>query len=514
MRVLALCVANSARSQIAEGWLRALSTPDVLVYSAGSRPTAIRAEAIAAMAEVGIDLGQHHAKGLSEVPSPDFVVTLCDDEVCPNYSAEVTRLSWPTPDPAAVEGSAAERLQAFRRARDEIGAKVDAWLTEIGRRVEFGAIDGFALRKDITFLNNGSFGATPRQVLAAQRRLQDELEAQPVAFMRALPARTRRVASLVASFLRSDPQDLVFVDNATTGVTAVLRSQRWKPGDVVYTTSHVYGAVRSALEHLKRTVGIEVVYGEVPFPIGSSREVLDAIGATLPANAKLAIVDHITSATGLIFPAAEIVALCRGRGIPVLIDGAHVPGHLPVDLGALDADYWVGNLHKWLYTPKGCAVLRVRRDRRDALEPLVFSHEIGRGFSASFDFQGTRDPSPWLAAEAALGFVEALGGPDRIRAHNFALRRTAGALLCERWHVEPPAPLEMLGALQTLPLPARIEGTAANAAAWNARLWDEQKIEIPFIPFGGRLWIRTSAQIFNTLSDYERLADVLAGMQV
>lgn len=511
MKVLALCVENAARSQLAEGWLRALSSPDALVYSAGTAPTRLHPEAIAVMAEVGIDLGQHRAKRLNEVPAADVTITLDPRATPPDYPGQVQRVSWTVSDPAAVEGS--DRMAAFRRARDEIGALADQWLRGVGRRAEFVGRELFGLRGEMTFLNNGSFGALPKAVQAAQRRVQDELEAQPVAFYRVLPGRVRRMAALVASFLRSDPQDLVFVDNATAGVTAVLRSLRFQPGDVVYTTSHVYGAVRSALEHLKKRAGIQVVYGDVPFPIEGPEQVVAAVERTLPANAKLAIFDHITSATGLLFPVQQLVALCRGRGIPVLIDGAHVPGHIPVDLGALDPDYWVGNCHKWLFAPKSCAVLRVRREHHDAIDPLSFSHEIGKGLTTSFDYQGTRDPSAILSMESALGFVEACGGPDRVRVHNIQLRARAGAMLCERWRVDAPAPAPMLGAMQTLPLPFKTDGSPGQAASLNARLWDEHKIEIPFIPFGGRVWTRISCQIFNTMEDYERLGAVITAMQ-
>lgn len=506
MKILALGTANSARSQMTEGWLRALSTPEVLAYSAGTNPGVVSPDVVRVMAEVGVDLSAHRAKSVDAVPEPDVVVTVAPDAVCPDYPDSVQRISWPQDEPDTLDG--------LRRVRDTLAAEVDTWLRANGRRVEFGNRDAFALRTGMSFLNNGSFGATPKAVLTAQRRIQDEMEAQPVAFFRALPARIRRVAALMASFLRADPQDVAFVDNASSGVTAVLRSQRWQPGDVVYTTNHVYGAVRSALEHLKRTVGIEVVYGEVPFPLGSPDEVVQAVERTLPERARLAIFDHITSPTGLVFPVAALIARCRERSIPVLVDAAHVPGHLPFDLGALDPDYWVGNVHKWLYAPKGCAVLRVRPEHRERLEPVVFSHEIGKGLAASFDFQGTRDASPWLAAEASLTFVESMGGIDRIRAHNFGLRQAAASHLCAALGVEPPAPGEMLGAMATLPLPHSIDGTLANAVALNHRLWDEERVEVPFIPFGGRIWVRISAQLFNTMSDYEHLAAVLKKLRL
>jgi isopenicillin-N epimerase len=513
MRILALCVANSARSQMAEGWLRALSTPDVDVWSAGSEPTRPRPEAIAVMREVGVDLGLHRAKSVDEVPRPDVVATLCAEEVCPVFLGDVERLAWPIADPAQARGTWEERLVAFRRARDEIFDHVDAFLRARGKRIGFGEAvrPKFQLRKDVTFLNHGSFGATPREVTEAQRKIQDELEAQPVAFFRSLPVRVRRVAALVASFLRADPQDLVFVDNASSGVTAVLRSQRFEPGDVIYTTSHAYGAVKAAIRRVCQRTGAELVVGEVPFPVASPEQILQVVDRTMPDHTKLAVFDEITSITGLVFPVAELVQRCRSRQIPVLIDGAHVPGHLPTDLAGLEADYWVGNCHKWLFAGKGCAVLHVRRDRHDEIDPVIFSHEVGTTLSASFDFQGTRDPSPWLAMEAALDFVNRYGA-DRIRAHNVLLRAEAGAMLQERLGVEAPAPASMLGALQTLPLPFPTEPTRAAADALNARLWDQHKIEAMFMPFGDRVWLRIACQVYNRLADYEKLADALSSL--
>ncbi|MEQ1571223.1 MAG: aminotransferase class V-fold PLP-dependent enzyme, partial [Myxococcota bacterium] len=422
MRVLAVGVANAARSQLAEGWLRALSTPDVEVWSAGTRPGRVCPEAVAVMREVGVDLGSHRAKSLDEVPEPDVITAVADAEA-PAFSTDPERLVWSVDDPDAAPGGWDERLVAFRRARDAMFDAVDAFLRARGKRIAFGARARplFALRPDMVFTNHGSFGATPKLVTEAQRALQNELEGQPLAFMRALPSRVRRVASSVASFLRADPQDLVFVDNATAGVTAVLRSLRFEPGEVIFLTNHAYGAVRAAVDHVCRRTGAVVVVADVPFPIGSPDEVLDAVDRALPDRVRLAIFDEITSITGLVFPVAALVERCRARGIPVLVDAAHVPGHLPIDLSVSGADYWVGNCHKWLFAPKGCAVLHVRRERHDELDPVVWSHGVGTSLTGAFDFQGTRDPSPWLAMEAALAFVNRFGA-DRIRAHNALLR--------------------------------------------------------------------------------------------
>lgn len=504
MRILTLCVANSARSQMAEGWLRALSTPDVEVLSAGSEPASVRPDAVRAMAEVGIDLRDHRSKRVTGDERPDVVITLCDDEVCPIYPAHVERLHWPTEDPAG------KGIEAFRAARDAIRARADAFLRERHQRVAFGDVarPWFALRDDVVFLNHGSFGATPREVLDAVRAVQLEVEGEPVDYyVRKLPALLRRVAARAAAFVRADPDDLVLVENATTGVNAVLRSLDLRPGDTLVTTDHAYGAVRNAMEFVARRAGARVVAVPVPFPIADPGEVVEAVRAALP-GARLAVLDHVTSVTGLVYPVAELVAACREHGVPVLIDGAHAPGQVPVDLGALGADWWVGNAHKWLFAAKGCALLHVRRDRQAETHPTVISHGLGQGLAAEFDFTGTRDPGPWVALEAALGFVERLGA-DRIRAHNVLLRERAGAAMCDRLGLRPPAPRSMLAAMQTLPLPFPTDGSRAAADAINLRLFRDHRVESMFMPFGGRVWNRIACQIYNRPADYERLAELL-----
>ncbi len=449
----------------AAGWARALSTPDVQVIPPPAPPTA---REIAEMRIRGIDLAR--AARDRPVEGPEV----------------------PLPP-----------------RRDEI----DALLQRHGRRVAFGAAvrDAFVLRRDMTFLNHGSFGAAPRVVLEAQRRWQEALESQPVRFMQQQPERVRAVAARLAAFLGASASDLVLVDNATTGVNAVLRSLSLGPGDAIVTTSLVYGAVARTLEHVEATTGARVVTIDVPFPLEDPAQVVEAVARAWPADARLAVLDHITSVTGLVLPIAELVALCHERGVPVLVDAAHAPGQVPVDIDALGADFWVGNAHKWLFAPKGCAVLHVRSEHHERVHPVVISHGYGQGLAAEFEWQGTRDPSPWLAADAALDFVDGFG-IDAIRAYDFDLREQGARLLLERLGGEAPAPPEMLAALQTLPIPQDVPGTWEAAWALNRRLWEEHRVEAMFAPCAGRVWVRISAQIYNTLADYERLADVLGAL--
>lgn len=380
---------------------------------------------------------------------------------------------------------------------------------ELGKAVR----SRFCIPPDIAFLNHGSYGATPRPVLEAQRALIVALETQPVDFMRGAMERVRTVAARVAPLLGADPADVVLVDNASTAVSSVLHSIVWQRGDVIVTTDHAYLAVRAALRHLERTRGVVVRIAAVPFPIRGPEEVVAAVEPLLD-GARFAIFDHITSVTGLVFPIAELVARCRARGIPVFVDAAHTLGQIPLDVPAIGADWWVANAHKWLFAPKGCAVLHVRRDRHAETHPAVWSIGMGDGFHEEFDFVGTRDPSAWLSLEAAIAFVEDLGGLDHVRAYQRDLRRRAAALILSRLGTDAPAPESMLAALATLPLPDRpvfAGSTHLDARHLSVRIWEQHRIEAMFVPWGGeRLWLRIAAPVYAHLDEFARLADVLA----
>lgn len=364
----------------------------------------------------------------------------------------------------------------------------------------------FALMPGIDFLNNGSFGATPRVVLAAQDRLRERLEAQPVAFfVDELDGLLDTALARIAPLLGAEPDTLAFVDNATAGMMVLLDSAPLGPGDVILLTDHVYGAVRHAARHVAARAGATVVEVAVPFPLDEPAQVVDAVSRAWPDRVKLAVFDHITSPTGLILPIRELVALGHERGARVIVDGAHVPGHLDVDLTALGADGWVGNLHKWLFAPKSAAVLHVPREHQAGLHASVVSHGYGGGMRAELHWLGTRDPSPLLAAPAGLDYAESLG-IDAIHTWQRGLREEAATFLTLAWGTRRPAPSSMLGALATLELPFHADGTPETALALRRRLWREHRIEVPIVAFGGRCWLRISAHVFNQLSDYERLA--------
>ncbi len=377
--------------------------------------------------------------------------------------------------------------------------------------------DAFLLEDGVAYLNHGAFGATPRTVLAAADVWRRRLEAQPVRFFqRELPQRLRATATRLAAFLGARGEDLVFVDNATAGVSAVLRSLDIKPGDELLTTTHVYPAVRKILHYVAARAGAAVIEADVPFPVTGEDEIFAAIAARFSPRTRLLVVDHITSPTAIAFPMKRIVQAAKARGVAVLVDGAHAPGQLDLDIPGIGADFYVGNCHKWLFAPKSCGFLWADPDAQAAIHPLVISHGHGGGFLAAFDWAGTRDLSAWLAVDTALDFVETIGA-DVLRDRNHALMREATKLIAGQWSTQAGAPPSLLGAMATIAVPTdrgKFESAPAtweSAAAIHDYLWQDHRIEVPVPVFNDRIWVRISAQIYNHIGDYRRLADALPG---
>ncbi len=358
---------------------------------------------------------------------------------------------------------------------------------------------------DFLTLNHGSFGATPRVVRAAQDEWRARLEAQPSRFFRATyPDAIRHAAGALASFLGAEAADLAFVENATTGCNAVLRSLRLSPGDEILVLAHVYGAVRNTVRFVCERSGAVMVEAAIPFPRPLPDDITAGVAAAITPRTRIAVMDHITSASALVLPIADIVAACHARGVPVLVDGAHGPGQVDLDLTALDADWYSGNCHKWLNAAKGCAFLWARRDRQADLHPVTISHGYGQGFVAEFDWTGTFDPSAWLSVTAALEFHARLGG-RALRTRNAALAFEAARLVAARLGTETGGGNAMSGAMGLVRLP----GPAADAMKLRARLLD-LGTDTPVSAIGDGMWLRLSAQAYNEIGDYERLAD-LAG---
>lgn len=386
---------------------------------------------------------------------------------------------------------------------------------------------GFArhwtLDPTVTFLNHGSFGACPEAVLAEQSRLRAELERQPVRFLsREYEGRLDAARASLAAFVGADAEDLVFVNNATTGVNAVLRSLRFAPGDELLTTDHEYNASRNALEFVARRDGATVVVAEAPFPLASPDEFVDAVLARVTARTRLALLDHVTSQTGLLLPIERLAAEMAARGVELLVDGAHGPGMVPLDLRSLGAPYYTGNCHKWLCAPKGAAFLWVRRDRQARIRPCVTSHGANSPrtdrsrFQLEFAWTGTDDPTPFLCVPAAIACLGSLlpSGWSGLMARNRALALEARRALCGALGVAPPAPDAMLGSLAAVPLldgPAGAPSTPLAGDPLERRLEEGHGIVCPIYPWPAhpRRLLRVAAQAYNTLDQYERLAAVL-----
>ena len=386
-----------------------------------------------------------------------------------------------------------------------------------------GARPRWSLDPAITFLNHGSFGACPRAVLEAQARLRERMESEPVRFfVRELEPLLDAARAALGAFVGADPDDLAFVPNATAGVNTVLRSLALEPGDELLTTDHEYNACRNALEAVAGRARARVVIAPVPLPVSSPDEVVEAVLARVGPRTRFALVDHITSQTGLVFPVARIVEELARRGVDVMIDGAHAPGMLPLDVGALGAAYYTGNCHKWICAPKGAAFLHVRRDRQADIRPLSISHGANAPrtcrskFRLEFDWTGTLDPSAYLCVPEAIRCMGSLlpGGWPALMAHNRATALAARALLCEALGCAPPSPEAMIGALAVVPLPDG-RGEAPSSPLYLDPLQDalleRWGVEVPVIPWPAppRRLLRISAQIYNERADYERLAGAL-----
>ena len=363
----------------------------------------------------------------------------------------------------------------------------------------------------ITFLNHGSFGACPREVLEAQRRLQEQMEAEPVRFMtRELPVLLESSRAALAGFVGARPEDLVFVHNATDGANAVLRSllPTFKPGDELLTASHAYRAVRQTMVYVAELSGAKVVDAPVPFPLASADEVTEAIARAITPRTKLLVIDHITSPTGVIFPVEAIIRVCKERGVPVLIDGAHVPGQIDLDLETLGADYYVGNCHKWLFAPKGAALLWVAKEHQPKMHPTVISHFLGGGYQTEFAWTGTLDNTAFLSVPAGIAFhqkLAAAGSATYTRQLTLRGREVISAAL----GVPVASPNEMIGNLATIPLPGSLDASDESVQRLHDTLFDQYRIEIPTMQAGGTLCVRFSSQVYNEMGELERLRDAL-----
>lgn len=379
----------------------------------------------------------------------------------------------------------------------------------------------------VVYLNHGSFGACPRVVLEAQQRWRAHMERELVRFFiedseRALDV----VRGQLGSFVGCDPASIVPMTNATTGVATVLANLDLRDGDEVLATSIEYPACLNNLHEITARAGARVVTARLPFPVGGEDEVVEAIVSQVGERTRFALVSHVTSATATILPVARIVRELKALGVETIVDGAHAPGFMDVDIDEIGAAWYTANCHKWICAPKGAAFLQVRRDLQDGFRPLVLSnHALDERadrskFLVEFDYVGTSDQTPFLTIGDALSEgVASLadGWPDVMR-RNRDLALSARDVLCERLGTSPCVPDAMLGAMATVLLPAhepeRAERLAARPTKHHDALQDElmarHGIEVPIWAHEAHRFVRISAQLYNSIEQYAYLADALA----
>ncbi len=376
----------------------------------------------------------------------------------------------------------------------------------------WGAAARGAWRLDPAFayLNHGGFGVTPEIVFAAQDRWRARIERNPTYFLIYEVDEALRAAVVpVAQAVGAAADDLVFVENATSGLNAVLRSLDFEPGDEILITSLSYPAIRKAAWYAASRSGARIVEAAIPLPLGDERDLLRAVAAKLSIRTKLAIFDHIASHSALLLPAAALTRLAHEAGAKVMIDGAHAPGQIPLDIASIAADWYVGNLHKWYFAPRSCGFLWTSKAMQAATHPLAISHGYGEGFRAEFEWTGTRDVTPALATPAAIEFHESLGGAT-LMARNRALLCEAARMLAARWRTAMTGPLDAFAAMATIRLPLAGEATGARANTLMRELAERHRIGAAVVALEDSLWVRVAAQAYNELADYERLAALFA----
>ncbi|MEP7290847.1 MAG: aminotransferase class V-fold PLP-dependent enzyme [Chloroflexota bacterium] len=363
----------------------------------------------------------------------------------------------------------------------------------------------FLIDPGVVFLNHGSFGACPIPVFETYQRWQLELERQPVEFLgRRVDGLLDEARAVLAKYLNAAPENLVFVPNATSGVNVAARSLALTPGDEILTTDHEYGACSYAWQHNCERTGAKYVVRPLPLPLTTPAAFVEHFWAGVNPRTRVIYLSHITSPTALIFPVEEICRRAREAGIITVIDGAHAPGQIPLDMEQIGADFYTGNCHKWMCTPKGTGFLYVRPEFQTPIEPLIVSW----GWTDDADFvirnqkQGTRDPAAYLTVPAGIAYLQAHDW-DTVRARCHALGVELRDQIAD-WSDQPQiAPESWFGQMFTAPLPP------CDPLVVKQRLYDEHKIEVPIVVFNNRQYVRVSFQAYNTREDGQKLLSAL-----
>jgi isopenicillin-N epimerase len=372
------------------------------------------------------------------------------------------------------------------------------------------------------FLNHGSFGACPDFVIKEQRMWQDLMEKEPVQFFEELmPDILIKSRTALGKFLSCNANDLAFVSNATSGVNTILRSLQFEQGDEILVPNHAYQACRNTIDFVANRWGAKVVEVAIPFPINGPQVIIDLMKSACSEQTKLVMIDTVTSPTGLRMPFEELTAFFEGKGVEVLLDAAHGIGMIPLNLGKLGASYVTSNCHKWLCAPKGSAFLYVRSDKQSKIQPLTISHghtfPLGdtTRFRHEFDWTGTQDISGWCAIPAVIEGMAKLvdGGWEAIMQHNHDLAIHGRDILCERLGIEQPCPNEMIACISTIKLPGEIPAKEKmhEPDPLHHVLSENYNIQVPVWswPSPEGRYLRISAQLYNSIEQYELLADAL-----
>ncbi|MDG1545575.1 MAG: aminotransferase class V-fold PLP-dependent enzyme [Candidatus Poseidoniia archaeon] len=394
-------------------------------------------------------------------------------------------------------------------------------MSAIPRRSNLG--QHWNLQESTIFLNHGSFGACPHEILEHQNKLRGDLESDPVNFFDVKAKKLWAEAiEIFSDFINADKGGLVFVPNATSGVNTVLRSLDLQDSDEIIVLDHTYQACWNAVDFVTKRSGAKTVIASLPYPIESPEHVTQTILNHVTEKTKLALIDTVTSPTGIRLPFEEIVKQLQSKGIDVLLDAAHGPGIVPLDLEKLQAAYVAGNAHKWLCTPKGAAFLHIRQDKRNQIRPLSISHgasvdgNIDEKIRLEFDWTGTQDITPWLCIPKSIEFISSLVGGEwsEIMKHNTNLAIRARDILLNTLDTPKLCPDSMIVGLSAVVLPeANIPITSVlEPDPLHTLLYEKYKIQVPVFgwPHHNKRYLRTASYLYNSFEEYEYLAEVLA----
>lgn len=392
----------------------------------------------------------------------------------------------------------------------------------MNKATEYNYRNYWNLDSNIIFLNHGSFGATPVKILEKQSEYREMMEKEPVDFfVNKMPELLNGSKRQLSEFVGADSNDLVFVQNTTTGVNQILNSFPFEKGDEWITTSHAYGACKNAIRHYAGNNKINLKIADIPFPVSDDDQILDSIRKEITKATKLALIDHITSATGMIFPIRKIIDMLHESGVKVLVDGAHAPGMLQLNIKELDADFYVGNCHKWICAPKGSAFMYSKKEFREWVKPLVISHFndtdlIGESnWSNQFMWDGTHDFSQYICVGETIEFMGTLhpNGWKGILERNHKLAWDGANLIAEKLKIELPLEENYIGSMVNIPMPEGEEGFPKfnETPPLKRILFEKYKIEVPvfFFPEAPTQWLRISAQLYNNMEQYNYLGECL-----